>query len=157
MTYDEAIKYIHGVSNFFCKPGLERIRELCKGLGDPQKELKFIHVTGTNGKGSTCSMLNSVLCAAGYKVGLYTSPYVREFNERIRINGKNISNDNLARVTERVKAVAEKMADSPTEFELITAIAFEHFKTEGCEIVILEVGMGGRYDATNIIDPPCCQ
>lgn len=154
MTYDEAIKYIHGVSNFFCKPGLERIRELCKGLGDPQKELKFIHVTGTNGKGSTCSMLNSVLCAAGYKVGLYTSPYVREFNERIRINGKNISNDDLARVTERVKAVAEKMADSPTEFELITAIAFEHFKNEGCEIVILEVGMGGRYDATNIIDSP---
>lgn len=154
MTYDEALKYIHGVSNFFCKPGLDRIRELCSGLGNPQDKLKFIHVTGTNGKGSVCAMLNSVLCEAGYKVGLYTSPYVREFNERMRINGENISNDTLARITERVKAVAEKMQDSPTEFELITAIAFEYFLEEGCQVVILEVGMGGRLDATNIIDAP---
>ncbi len=154
MTYDEAIQYIHGVSNFFCKPGLERIKELCLGLGNPQNHLKFIHVAGTNGKGSVCSMLNSILCSAGYKVGLYTSPYVREFNERMRINGENIPNDTLARITERVRAVAEKMADSPTEFELITAIGFEYFKEESCDIVILEVGMGGRLDATNIIERP---
>ena len=152
MTYEEAIEYIHGVSNFFCKPGLERIRELCLGLGDPQKKLKFVHVTGTNGKGSVCSMLSSVLCEAGYRVGLFTSPYVLEFNERMRVNGENISNDKLATLTEKARTVAEKMADRPTEFELITAIAFEYFYKEKCDLVILEVGMGGRYDATNIID-----
>ena len=154
MTYDEAIKYIHGVSNFFCKPGLDRIRELCSGLGDPQNELKFIHVGGTNGKGSVCSMLNSVFMAAGYKVGLYTSPYIIEFNERMRVNGQNISNDALARLTEKVKNIADGMTDKPTEFELITAIGFEYFKEEKCDVVILEVGMGGRLDATNIIDRP---
>lgn len=154
MTYQEALNYIHGVSNFFCKPGLDRIRELCEGLGNPQNELKFIHVGGTNGKGSFCAMTDSILRAAGYKVGLYTSPYVREFNERMRVNGDNITNDTLARITEKVKQVAEKMSDSPTEFELITAIAFEYFIEEKCDIVILEVGMGGRLDATNIIPTP---
>ena len=154
MTYDEALSYIHSVSNFFCKPGLERIRELCHGLGDPQKSLKFIHVGGTNGKGSVCSMLNSVLLEAGYKVGLYTSPYVLVFNERMRVNGENISDATLSRLTEKVKAIADKMEDKPTEFELITAIAFEYFKEEKCDVVILEVGMGGRLDATNIIDNP---
>ncbi len=154
MTYGEAIKYIHSVSNFFCKPGLERIGELCEGLGNPQNELKFIHVTGTNGKGSVCAMLDSILRAEGYKVGLFTSPYVREFNERMRVNGENIPNDTLAKITSKVKTVADKMTDSPTEFELICAIAFEYFKEEGCNIVVLEVGMGGRLDATNIIDSP---
>ncbi|MBQ8302486.1 MAG: bifunctional folylpolyglutamate synthase/dihydrofolate synthase [Clostridia bacterium] len=154
MTYEEALKYIHSTSNFFCKPGLDRIRELCLGLGNPQNDLKFIHVGGTNGKGSFCAMTDSILRAAGYKVGLYTSPYVREFNERMRVDGRNISNDDLARLTERVKAVADKMTDRPTEFELITAIAFEYFKEEGCQVVILEVGMGGRLDATNIIGTP---
>lgn len=154
MTYDEALEYIHGVSNFFCKPGLDRIKALCEGLGNPQNELKFIHVGGTNGKGSVSSMLSSVLCEAGYKVGLYTSPYVLEFNERMRVNGRNIPRDTLARLTEKVSLVAEKMADRPTEFELITAIAFEYFKEEGCHIVVLEVGMGGRLDATNIIEKP---
>ena len=154
MTYGEAIEYIHSTSNFFCKPGLDRIRELCQGLGNPQKELKFIHIGGTNGKGSVSSMLNSVLIAEGYRVGLYTSPYILEFNERMRVNGQNISNDRLAGLTERVKKTADKMTDKPTEFELITAIAFEYFKEEKCDVVILEVGMGGRLDATNIIDRP---
>lgn len=154
MTYEKALEYIHSVSNFFCKPGLERVRELCRGLGDPQKELKFIHVAGTNGKGSTSAMLDSILRAAGYRVGLFTSPYVREFNERMRVDGENIPNDTLARLTERCKAVADKMADSPTEFELITAIAFDYFRESKCDLVVLEVGMGGRLDATNIIDPP---
>ena len=154
MTYESALEYIHGVSNFFCKPGLDRITELCSALGNPQDSLKFIHITGTNGKGSTCAMLDSVLRAAGYKVGLYTSPYVKVFNERIRVNGESISNDALARITEKVKSVAENMTDSPTEFELITAIAFEFFKEEKCQVVILEVGMGGRLDATNIISSP---
>lgn len=154
MTYNEALEYIHSVSNFFCKPGLERISELCRGLGDPQRDLKFIHVAGTNGKGSVCSMTESILRAAGYRVGLYTSPYVLNFNERMRVNGENIPNERLSELTEHVKAVAEKMEDSPTEFELITAIAFLYFKEEKCDIVVLEVGMGGRLDATNIIESP---
>ena len=154
MTYDEAIKYIHSTSNFFCKPGLDRIKELCLGLGNPQNELKFIHVGGTNGKGSVCAMLNSVLKAEGYRVGLYTSPYILDFNERMRVNGKNIPNEKLACITEKVKAVADKMTDKPTEFELITAIGFEYFKEEKCDLVILEVGMGGKLDATNIIHSP---
>ena len=154
MTYDEAIKYIHTTSNFFCKPGLERIKELCQGLGNPQNNLKFVHVAGTNGKGSVCSMLDSTLRAAGYKVGLYTSPYVLRFNERMRINGENIPDEKLAKLTERVKKIADQMTDKPTEFELITAIAFEYFNEEKCHVVILEVGMGGRLDATNIIEKP---
>ena len=154
MTYNEALNYIHGVSNFFCKPGLERITALCDMMGHPERELKFIHVAGTNGKGSFCSMTDSVLRAAGYKVGLYTSPYIYEFNERMRVNGENIPNDTLAALTEYVKQFAETMEDSPTEFELITAIAFEYFKRESVDVVVLEVGMGGRFDSTNIIRNP---
>lgn len=151
MNYEQAIKYIHSVSNFFCKPGLDRIRQLCQGLGNPQDELKFIHVAGTNGKGSFCAMLDSILRAQGYKVGLFTSPYVRVFNERMRVNGENIPDKKLADLTERAKTIADKMIDKPTEFELITAIAFDYFKSEKCDLVILEVGMGGRLDATNVI------
>ena len=154
MTYDEALEYIHGVSNFFCKPGLERITALCDMLGHPERELKFIHVAGTNGKGSFCSMTDSVLRAAGYKVGLYTSPYIYEFNERMRVDGENIPNETLCELTEYVKQFADKMEDSPTEFELITAIAFEYFKREKVDVVVLEVGMGGRFDSTNIIRNP---
>ena len=152
MNYSEALEYIHGVSWTFCKPGLERIAELCKRLGHPQKKLKFIHVAGTNGKGSTSAMLDSVLRKAGYKTGLYTSPYIRVFNERMRINGENISNEELAELTDYIKPIADQMSDSPTEFELITALAFEYFARNGCDVVILEAGMGGRLDSTNIID-----
>ena len=154
MTYGEALEYIHGVSWTFCKPGLDRTRELCAALGDPQNSLKFIHVAGTNGKGSFCAMLDSVLRAAGYKVGLYTSPYIRVFNERMRVNGENIPDATLAEITEYVRPIADKMTDKPTEFELITAIAFEYFKRERCDVVILEAGMGGRLDSTNIISTP---
>jgi dihydrofolate synthase/folylpolyglutamate synthase len=154
MTYEEALEYIHGVSWTFCKPGLERISELCERLGNPEKKLRFVHVAGTNGKGSFCSMLDSVLRAAGYKVGLYTSPYIREFNERMRVDGKNIENEALADITERVRPIAEAMTDKPTEFELITAIAFQYFYEAGCDVVILEAGMGGRLDSTNVIREP---
>ena len=154
MTYDEALTYIHGVSNFFCKPGLERISALCDMMGHPERGLKFIHVAGTNGKGSFCAMMDSVLRVAGYKVGLYTSPYICEFNERIRINGENIPNDTLCELTEYVKQFADEMEDSPTEFELITAIALEYFNREAVDVVVLEVGMGGRFDSTNIIRHP---
>ena len=152
MNYTEALEYIHGVSWTFCKPGLERISELCERLGNPQKKLKFIHVAGTNGKGSTSAMLDSVLRKAGYKTGLYTSPYIRVFNERMRIDGENISNGELAELTEYIKPIADQMTDSPTEFELITALAFEYFARNNCDVVVLEAGMGGRLDSTNIID-----
>ena len=154
MNYNEALEYIHGVSWTFCKPGLERIEALCAALGNPQDSLRFVHVAGTNGKGSFCSMLSSVLVESGLKVGLYTSPYILEFNERMRINGLSIPNDTLARLTERIRPVADAMTDKPTEFELITAIALEYFREERCDVVVLECGMGGRLDSTNVITTP---
>lgn len=154
MTYDEALSYIHGISWTFCKPGLERTEELCKRLGNPEKSLKFIHVAGTNGKGSFSSMLASVLSAAGLKVGLYTSPYIVRFNERMKISGVDISDGELAEITEYVKPHSDAMTDKPTEFELITAIAFEFFKRNSADVVVLEAGMGGRLDSTNIITTP---
>lgn len=152
MTYEETLEYIHTVNWQFCKPGLERIRELCKGLKNPEKSLKFIHVAGTNGKGSFCSMLSTVLTKAGYKTGLYTSPYIKCFNERMAINGEMISNDELVEITKKVKIVADKMEDKPTEFELVTAIALEYFKRNKCDYVVFECGLGGRLDSTNIVE-----
>ena len=154
MTYTEALEYIHSVSWTFCKPGLERLGELCEKLGNPQNNLKFIHVAGTNGKGSFCSMLSSVLMESGLCVGLYTSPYIRFFNERMCVNREPIADGELAELCEYVKPIADSMTDKPTEFELITAIAFEYFKRHNCDVVVLEAGMGGRLDSTNIIRSP---
>ena len=154
MNYEQSLEYIHGISWTFCKPGLERIGELCERLGHPERNLKFVHVAGTNGKGSFCSMLDSVLREAGYKVGLYTSPYIKRFNERMRVSGKDIEDEVLARITSEVRPIADSMTDKPTEFELITAVAFKYFAEEECDVVILEAGMGGRLDSTNIIDTP---
>ena len=154
MNYDEALSFIHGINSLFCNPGLERTMELCRAIGNPQDKLKFIHIAGTNGKGSTSAMLDSILREAGYKVGLYTSPFVLKFNERIRVNGESIGDEELCRLVEKVKPIAEAMEDRPTEFELITAIAFEHFKQCECDIVVLECGLGGRFDATNVISTP---
>ena len=154
MNYKETLDYIHSISWTFCKPGLERIGALCESLGNPQDSLRFIHVAGTNGKGSTCSMLSSILKAEGYRVGLYTSPYIRFFNERMCVDGTPISNEELSEITEYVRPFADAMTDKPTEFELITAIAFEFFKRRGCDVVVLEAGMGGRLDSTNIIRDP---
>ncbi len=154
MRYSEALDYIHSVSWLGSRPGLSRITELCHAMGDPQKGMKFVHVTGTNGKGSTCAMTESILRHAGYRTGLFTSPYVRDFCERIMIDGKPVSHEVLAGATEYVKGFAEKMQDKPTEFELITAIAFKIFRDLGCDITVLEAGMGGRLDSTNVIDAP---
>ena len=154
MNYEESLEYIHSINWTFCKPGLERISALCEALGHPEHDLKFVHVAGTNGKGSFCCMLESVLRAAGYKTGLYTSPYIKEFGERMRVCGENIPKDTLAQITSYVRPIADAMADKPTEFEIITAIAFEYFRREGCEIVVLEAGMGGRLDSTNVIRNP---
>lgn len=154
MNYEEALSFIHSTSPTFCKPGLDRINALLDRLGHPERTMKFIHVAGTNGKGSTSSMLASVLMAAGYRVGLYTSPYVYRFNERMRVCGVPISDEQLTRLTEMMRPIVSDMPDSPTEFELITAIAFQYFSEEKCEVVVLEVGMGGRLDSTNVIDAP---
>lgn len=154
MNYKETLEYIHSTSAVFCKPGLDRINTLLEALGHPERNMKYIHVGGTNGKGSTSSMLSQILIAEGYRVGLYTSPYVKKFNERMRISGIEISDEELIEITELVRPVADTMTDKPTEFELITAIAFEYFKRGGCEVVVLEVGLGGRLDSTNVIDSP---
>ncbi len=154
MNYTQALDYIHSINWTFCKPGLERIGELCEKLGHPERDLRFIHVAGTNGKGSFCSMTASILKAAGYKTGLYTSPYIRTFNERMQINGENISDAELAEITSYVRPIADRMTDKPTEFELITAVAFEYFRRHKCDIVVLETGLGGRLDSTNIIKTP---
>lgn len=154
MNYTEAIEYIHSVNWMFCNPGLDRVKALCKALGDPQDRLKFIHVAGTNGKGSFCSMLDSVLRAQGYRVGLFTSPYILEFGERMRVDGENITEEELCSLVERVKPIADSMEDKPTEFELITALAFLYFAEKKCNFVVLECGLGGRLDATNVIKTP---
>lgn len=152
MNYAQALEYIHSVNWVFCKPGLERISELCKALGNPEKQLKFVHIAGTNGKGSFCAMLSSILTSAGYKTGLYTSPYIKCFNERMMINGQMIENEELVSLVEEVRPIADAMEDKPTEFELITALAFLYFARNHCDIVVLECGLGGRLDSTNVIE-----
>lgn len=154
MNYRSALEYIHSVSWKGSRPGLERIKELLDKMGNPQDKLRFIHVAGTNGKGSFCAMTANILKCAGYKVGLFTSPFVLRFNERMKINGIDIPDGKLAQITEFVKPFADSMQDAPTEFELITAIAFEYFARSECDIVVLECGMGGRLDSTNIIKNP---
>jgi len=154
MRYEEAIAYIHSVNWLGSRPGLERITVLCEKLGHPQKNMRFIHVAGTNGKGSFCCMLSAILTAAGYKTGLFTSPYIERFNERMQIDGADISCEELAALTEEVKACADTMEDTPTEFELITAIAFLYYRNHGCDYVVLETGLGGRLDSTNCISAP---
>lgn len=154
MTYEETLEYIHAVSWKGSVPGLSRISKLCAMLGDVQKRLRFVHVAGTNGKGSVSAMTASVLRAAGYRVGLFTSPYILDFCERINIDGENISHEALCRAAERVRPFADSMEDAPTEFELITAIAFVCFAEAKCDVVVLECGMGGRLDSTNVIPSP---
>ena len=155
---NSAIDKIHEFQRFGSILGLERMNSLLKLLGNPQDELKIIHVAGTNGKGSTCRYIYSVLQASGYRVGLYTSPFLEFFNERIELDGKYISDDDLAEYTDRVLKCAEKMVargeQSPTEFEVITAIAFLYFKEKGCDFAVMEVGLGGRGDSTNVCKSP---
>ncbi|MBE6958405.1 MAG: bifunctional folylpolyglutamate synthase/dihydrofolate synthase [Ruminococcaceae bacterium] len=154
MNAQQAIEYIH---SFFWKgsiPGLSRTQELLRRMGNPEKKLKFVHIAGTNGKGSTAAMTASILQKAGYKTGLYTSPYIYRFNERMQVNGEQIADEDVAAITEYVKQFAEAMEEKPTEFELVTAIGFEYFLRQGCDIVVLEVGMGGALDSTNVIEVP---
>ena len=154
MDYREALAYIDGVSWLGSRPGLARVTALLEKLGDPQKELKFVHIAGTNGKGSCAAMTASVLRAAGYRTGLFTSPYLFRFNERMQINGEPIADETLAALVTEIRPIADAMADHPTEFELMTAVALLWYRRERCDIVVLEVGLGGRLDATNVIGAP---
>lgn len=157
MNCNEAIEYIHSLERFGINPGLERIEALCSILGNPQKGLKFVHIAGTNGKGSTSTMVSNILIKAGFSTGLFTSPYVLDFRERIQFNGCMIEPYELADAVSEVRTAVEILnirGVHPTEFETITAAAFLYFKKKQCDFVVLEVGLGGRFDATNIIDCP---
>ncbi len=154
MNANEAIRYIEGISSTFCKPGTERILSLCARLSHPEQSLKVIHVTGTNGKGSFCAMLESVLRAQGYKTGLFTSPAIVSLSEQIRINGENVSPELLAEATGKAAACVEQMSETPSSFELLTAVALTCFQDAACDVVILETGLGARLDATNVVDAP---
>ncbi|OON99822.1 MAG: hypothetical protein ATN35_10575 [Epulopiscium sp. Nele67-Bin004] len=134
--------------------GLDKIRELLHKMGNPQNNLKIIHVAGTNGKGSTCAMLANILRCEGYKVGLFTSPYIYHVNEEFNINGTHITDEKFISLLNDIAPLVNSMATKPSEFELRTALAFEYFSQENCDIVVLEVGLGGRLDSTNIIDSP---
>jgi len=152
MTIKQAMKFIYGTTWKGSILGLSRITELMRLLGEPHKKLKFVHVAGTNGKGSTSAMLASILAQAGYKTGLYTSPYLYNFNELIQINNTPITDGEIIQLVTEMQR--HKMHDMPTEYEIITALAFLHFWRGQCDIVVLEVGMGGRLDSTNIIETP---
>lgn len=157
MTGSEALEYIHSLMRFGSKPGLSRISKLLKEMDDPQDKLRVIHVAGTNGKGSVCTFAAACLTASGIKTGLYTSPYVTSFSERIKIDGVPISDDDLGKYTEYVKSLSDRVYDDDdpiTEFEFITALAFKYYADKDCGAVVLEVGLGGRLDATNVIKKP---
>lgn len=153
-----AIEKIHQFNRFGSRLGLERMTVLLEKLGNPHEDLDVIHVAGTNGKGSVCKYLEEGLSACGYKVGLYTSPFIERFNERIRLGGADISDEDLQSFTERVLKASDEMVaeglDSPTEFEVVTAIAFLYFKEKGADITVLEVGLGGSGDSTNVVKKP---
>lgn len=155
MTYKQAYEYIEECNKLGSVPGLDSIRELCRRLNDPQDGLEFIHIAGTNGKGSTLAYISCILKEAGLKVGRYISPTIREYLERFDIGGRHMSKADFARYVEEVIPVCEAMAGEglphPTSFEIETAIAFRYFADKGCDIVLLECGMGGKRDATNIV------
>jgi dihydrofolate synthase / folylpolyglutamate synthase len=156
MTYEDALRYIEETHKFGVRLGLGNISKLLEVLGNPQDNLNIIHVAGTNGKGSTCSFITKILQTAGYNVGLYTSPYLETFTERIRVNGENIPEEEVASIITLIKTKIDEMISEgysyPTEFEIVTAMAFYYYYKRNVDYVVLEVGMGGRYDATNIIN-----
>ncbi|MEG0803491.1 MAG: Mur ligase family protein, partial [Pygmaiobacter sp.] len=152
MTYTEALEYLHSTTWLGSRLGLERTQDLLRRLGDPHKNLRYVHIAGTNGKGSTAAMLASILTQAGFLTGLATSPSLYRLNERMQVNGKPIGDEELAELMTTVKAAADPMDEPPTEFELITALSFLYFLKNHCDIVVLEVGLGGRLDSTNVIE-----
>lgn len=156
MDYIEALEYVHTIPRFVRPLGNEKLGGLLNLLGNPHKKLRYVHVAGTNGKGSVCAFTAEILKNSGYKTGLFTSPFIEVFNERIRINGEMIEDGVLARYITEISNVMEENDLGVSEFAFITAVAFKYFADEGCDIVVLETGMGGRLDATNIIPAPLC-
>ena len=153
----QAVDYIHSLHRFSRKPELTRMSMLMDRLGHPEKKSRFIHVAGTNGKGSVSAFLAAMLRQQGYHVGLYTSPFIVDFRERIQLDGEMIPPDTLARLASEVRAAGdqvERELESPREFEFVTALALLYYSRVPCDVVVLEVGLGGRFDATNIIPPP---
>ena len=155
MNYNEAVKYINSLGKHRVVPGLVNIEEICKRLGNPQEQLKFVHIAGTNGKGSTLAYISTVLRTQGYRVGRYISPSIFDYRERIQVNGKPISKTCLTKIVKQLKGICSTMVENgfplPTTFEVETALAFEYFLEQHCDIVVLETGMGGLLDATNIV------
>ena len=154
MNVDQAIAYIHSKFRKGATPGLHRINALLDKIGHPERDLKFVHIAGTNGKGSTASMTASILNAAGYRAGLFTSPYIYRFHERIQLCGEQIADRDLEDVVNYIHPFAEEMEEQVTEFELVCAIAFEYYRRKNADIIVLECGMGGEKDATNVIPAP---
>lgn len=157
MDYPETLAWIHGTERFGSRLGLDRMRRLLHRLGDPQEKVPFLHVAGTNGKGSTTTMIASALTAGGFRTGRFISPYILEFRERMEIDGEMIPRERLAALATRLRPIAEEFkaaGNPPTEFELVTALGLTWFAEEGCDIAVLEVGLGGRLDATNVIPAP---
>jgi dihydrofolate synthase / folylpolyglutamate synthase len=157
-TYEEALDWIHGRLRLGIKPGLKRMEWMMEKLGNPEGMIKTVHIGGTNGKGSTLTFLRSILQAAGYRVGTFTSPYIEQFNERISINGVPISDEDILRLTNIIRPLADELEETelggPTEFEVVTAMAFYYFsEIHPVDITLYEVGLGGRFDSTNIISP----
>lgn len=153
-SYSQTLKYLNSLEPLGIRPGLKRIRALLKALGNPEKCYPSLHVAGTNGKGSTCAMLESILTEAGYKVGLYTSPHLIRFNERIRVSKRDISDRGLVKCVEAARNAVKKTGGiKPTFFEFTTAVAFHYFKKQKIDIAVIETGMGGRLDATNVLNP----
>lgn len=159
MTYEQALTKIHSLDKFGSRPGLDRIKKLFDILGDGLLDQKFIHVAGTNGKGSTCQMISRVLTQSGYRVGLFISPYITDFCERIQINNEMISQDVLTDAVEKLFPILENLNKQDviiTEFEFLTALSFYIFKQQNCDIIVCETGLGGLLDSTNLITKPLC-
>lgn len=154
MTYQQAVFYVEQTQFARRRCGIERLKEILTQMGNPQQKGNWIHVAGTNGKGSCCAMTASILSKAGYRVGLYTSPHLERYNERIKINGEDISDEDFIEQIEAVKQVCDKMGEAPIVFEVLTLAALRYFAQKRCDFVVLEVGIGGRLDATNVIPAP---
>ena len=156
MNYEECLEYISTAYKFNKKAGTERIAILLEHMGNPHKKLKFVHVAGTNGKGSTTSFISNILMDANYKVGIYTSPFITSFTERIRINNKDIEKEAVASIISNIKDIVDdfhlKGIITPTEFDIVTATAFQYYADNNCDIVVLETGLGGKHDSTNVIE-----